>query len=250
MSTRIQKRRSIDEVKLYIEELQLAKADDAPPADPPPAAVDAGSQVSFVSNLQGQPRWDTLNSTLLAQLHADAATKLTGGRYGDPKGWYDSYTSVLGNVGWDIQSFEFTQYEASGESFEVDTAILEVLASIASEDEIAVVSATLGAVQANSLGEAATLWNAQTHSANQGNFQVGVASDSNGVTVMKLGVFYFTTSDTVTSILGFKFESSSTQFMKAAQVVNLDEEVYSQVRSTVLEKLGANAQKFVADLDI
>jgi hypothetical protein len=67
---------------------------------------------------------------------------------------------------------------------------------------------------------------------------------------MKLGTFYFSTTETVTSVLWFRFSSSKTEFYKGGQTVNLNEEVYKQVRAAVLAKLGKNAEDYVGNLDI
>jgi hypothetical protein len=249
-------RRNAESLRKYIEGLELAEPRDpkrgiakhqaADGTSPSAAAVDAGSQVSFVVGLTDQQKSDTLNSTLLAQL---AASKQVN-RDSDPQAWYDQYINVLSQVGWVLQNFSFTQYQASGSTFDVNTVVLEVLAEVATGDELSAATATLAALEANPSGDGATLLNTETHSASQGNFQIAVASNVNGTVIMKLGVFYFSTTDTIVQILGFRFGSSSTSFFKDAEVINLNNDVYSLVRDAVIAKLGDKAQQFVVDLDI
>ena len=211
------------------------------------AFVNGGSLTSFVSDLTAQHQSDVLNSTLLAQLAANKKFD----REEQTVEWYKFYRNVLENVGWVIQAFDFTKFKASGATFTVDKVVLDLLASIASENEMEVVHETLHAFEAladedNRL----RIFDDQSHSLDKGNFQIAVASESGGVVAMKMAAFHFTTSQHVTRVLWFGFSSSKTDLYHGAQQISLNEEIYGQVRSPVVDKLGENAHRFIHNLEI
>lgn len=211
------------------------------------AYVDAGSLVSFVAGVSQQHKSDGLNSTLLAQLAANKKFD----REQNPVEWYKFYVNVLENIGWVIQQWDFTRFKASGSTFTVESVIADVLAAIATGDDKKIVEETINAVKALDKGDGRlVIWDQNSTSLNKGNFQISACSESDGVLVMKLGAFHFNTSETVTGVLWFQFSTSNTEFFKGGQTVNLNEEVYAQVREAVLTKLGKNAQDFVGNLDI
>jgi len=211
------------------------------------AYVDGGSLVSFVAGVSATHKSDGLNSTLLAQLAANKKYD----RENDPVEWYKFYVSVLENVGWVVQEWNFTKFDASGSTFTVDKVIADVLAAIATGEDKKIVDETINAVKALDPGDGRlTIWDQNSSSLDKGNFQISACSESDGVLVMKLGAFHFSTDETVTRILWFQFSTSRTELYKGGQTVNLNEEVYKQVRQAVIDKLGENAQKFVGDLEI
>jgi len=206
-----------------------------------------GSLVSFVAGLAAAHKSDVLNSTLLAQLAANKKYD----REKDTKEWYGFYRTVLENVGWVAQAFNFQKYHASGSTFTVDKVVVEILAAIATENEIAVVTETMNALKALSSGSGPlVLWDSSSHSASSGNFQIATCVESDSNVVMKNGSFYFSTSQSTSRFLWFSYSSSDMDLYKAGQSMTLNEDVYSQVRQQVIDKLGDRAQQFVADLDI
>ena len=218
-----------------------------PEADQPEGYVDDGSLVSFVSEVSGQSRADVLNSTLLAQLAANKKYD----RWKDTKNWYEFYVNVLENVGWVLQSFEFTEYQASGATFEVDKAVLEILAAIASQDQIAVATETMNALK--SLGDSdgkLVLFSSASSSLGSGSFQISAVTETNGAVAMGLGAFYFNSTQSTTRFLWFTYDSSDMDLFKSAQSITLNLQIYDKVRQAVVDKLGSNAVSFVADLDI
>lgn len=211
------------------------------------AYVDAGSLVSFVEGVPLQHKHDVLNSLLLAQL---AATKKYD-REEQTDDWYRFYRSVLENVGWVVGAFDFAEYSASGAAFTADKVILKILEAVATGADLAIVAATMDAL--NSLSNdngALTVFDHQSHAASRGSFQVCAAAETDGVVVIKIGAFHFQTTENVTRVLWFRFKSGNTSFYKAAQVMNLDDEVYVKVREAVVEKLGRRATTFVKNIEI
>ena len=209
--------------------------------------VDLGSLVSFVAGVSEQSQADVLNSTLLAQLAANKAHD----RENDTENWYKFYRNVLENVGWVLQEFTFDKFTTSAGDFTVDRVVLDILAAIATGDELASVLATINALKSLSDGDdRLVLYESSSHSASKGNFQIAPASESSNVVVLKIAAFYFSTSQSVDRVLFFRFSSASANIYKGSQVINLNRDVYSQVRSDIVAKLGSRAKAFVKNLDI
>ena len=252
--------------KEFVDALQLATrpqsslratgastAASGPPApsgttEKPTGYVAGGSLVSFVSGVSGQAQSDVLNSTLLAQLAADKKHD----RQKETLPWYDYYVTVLGKIGWVIQGFDFQTYSASSTSFTADKAILEIAAAALTGQEELVVAAVLDGLRENADANKGQLqlFDHQSTSQGQGNFQVSVCNETGGVVSMQNMAFVFDTSDSVTNVLFFHFKSDSTKLQSSAQAQTLDEDVYAQVRAAVIEKLGDQAKSFIASLDI
>lgn len=97
----------------------------------PDGLVDAGSLVSFTSQLNGQHKEDVLNSTLLAQLAANKKYD----RYSQTEDWYKFYTDVMGNIGWVMQSFKFDEYKSTQQDFKISQVVLQLLSGLIGSDE-------------------------------------------------------------------------------------------------------------------
>lgn len=220
-------------------------------ADAPSASIDKGSLVSFVAGISPMHQSDALNSTLLAQLNSD---KLFN-RF-DPEEvipWYRNYAKVLGKVGWDLQDFQFQNYQASGSTFLIDEAIAEIVATFLSPGEVLVVKAALNALS-NLQGDDPwyKIWETSSHSTDGGNFQICPCEDEGGKgpLVMGFSAYAFTTTETTTRFLWVSYHSSDTKLRYAKQAATLDEDIYSQVRQQIIEKLGENAKTFIGELEI
>ena len=86
-----------------------------------------------------------------------------------------------------------------------------------------------------------------------GNFQIGHCSDQDGnvnTMALQLSGYSLQTSETTDRFLWNTYHTSSTQLVYAGQTATLDEDVYSQVRSAIVEKLGDRAVQYIGNLDI
>ena len=212
------------------------------------AYVNAGSVVSFVSGVSSRSQTDVLNTTLLAQLAANKKFD----RETDTVNWYKFYRSVLENVGWVLQDFDFTEYSTSGNVFTMDQAVLSILAAVAAQNEFLVIKAAIDAAKglADKNDGRIALFDAASSRGTKGAFQLGVATETNCVVAMKLGVFYFTTGTAITKVLWFKFSSKQSSLYQSSQSVTLDSGVYANVRSDVEQKLGDRTRQFLASLEL
>jgi hypothetical protein len=212
------------------------------------AQVNAGSLTSFTENLTGQSKSDVKNSTLLAQLAADKAHD----RFAAPMDWYKFYLNILSNIGWNQPSFAFDDYTSGGSTVQVDEAVLGILAAIATQNEVAIVQATMEGLKA--LGDGTkqmAIWNANASNGSNGNFQImPVDQLDNGDVVMVLTGMQFTASTSHGGFLWWSWSSTSIKIQRAASKFVLNEDVYAKVRQQIVDKLGDRATQFVADIDI
>lgn len=206
-----------------------------------------GSLASFVKNLAGQQKQDVLNSTLLAQL---AASKKFD-RQKETTKWYDFYKYVLENVGWVIQSFQFTDYQTSNSSFKLSEVTLEILGALVEpEAEIMkVVKATIDSLSKSKGGIA--LFESGSTSGGDSNFQIIPCTlDQSQQITLALMAFKFHAQHYEDDFFFFSWGSQHTKLNYATQTCTLNEDVYSQVRQDIIKKLGKRAHTFVDNLDL
>ena len=211
------------------------------------ASVDAGSLMSFVDDVKGQQRSDVLNSCLLAQLAANKKYD----REKDTENWYKFYSEVLQNIGWVIQDFKFSKMTYSGASFEPSALMLLAMEALCSPSQYAVLKLAISAIRSLSTDHRASrIFEASTHSSANGNFQLGTCAQEGDQVTMALGGCFFSSTKTSISILFSNFDSAGIDAYSGTQAVTLDNDIYRRVRQAVIDKLGDNASKYVADLDI
>ncbi|XP_068739566.1 uncharacterized protein [Montipora capricornis] len=218
-----------------------------PPGNKQQGYVNDGSLVSFTSNLEGLQKQDVLHSSLLAQLAANKKHD----RLEDSKNWYMFYTNVMATVGWDIQSFQFDEYDSTSSTVKVSQVTLKLLSSILGGDEemMEVIKNTIDKLAKDSQG--ASLLQSSSSSQNHGNFQVVPCNvdKSNQVNVAFLGCF-FRASEVAKDYFFFDYKKEDIHLFKGTQVFTLDQQIYGKVREAVIEKLGDNANTKIHDLHI
>ncbi|ASK24784.1 hypothetical protein BSSX_2892 [Bacillus subtilis] len=246
------------EGQTYIEDLELADlpqgiSDIQIPEVPfeegqASASVVGSSVIAFTGNVGGTQRNDLKNATCLAQL---AAMKQHD-PFTDTENFYRFYTTVLANIGFVIQGFDFTKHEISGTTFTVDKVVIEILQAIATQDEVALVQASLDALKALSDDDGRLrLFSTSSHSAEYANFMLGIATqEANGDVTFKVGAFKMNSNQNNTRFLWFSYSTSETNLFKSSQTVLLNEDVYGQNRDAIIVKLGDKAEQYIADLEI
>ena len=219
-----------------------------PPDHKKEGYVVGGAITAFTESVTGISKQDILDSTLFAQLAADRKYD----REKDTVDWYSYYKYILGNIGFVIESFNFNEYQSKGNSFSMDKVVVEILASIATGDSVAITAAVLDAMRGMADSDnRITLFSQQSATTTSGNFQIYPCEQaSTGEVSMALGAFYFKASSHKTNFLFFSYGSSSTHFYKGAQKTVLNQKIYAQVRSDVSAKLGNNAVNLVASIEL
>jgi len=241
----------------FIQDLEIPAPDSALPAiykaeaplftsDTEGSAVDKGSMVSFVSGITPLHKSDVLNSTLLAQLGAEKKYN----RFTQPMEFYSFYCAVLANVGWVVPTMVHQKFEPKGASFTVSQAVLEILAAIATGNELAILTATLNSLKDPKNERQLSLFDSQSFPESLGTFQISPVGEDDGELVMALAALDFKAVRHVTRFLWFSWESSSVTLTRSAQKCVLNEDVYGRVRQQVIDKLGDNAKKFIEDIEI
>ncbi|KAJ8469586.1 hypothetical protein ONZ51_g8885 [Trametes cubensis] len=203
------------------------------------ATVNGGATVSYD---------DVINSTLLAQLAADK--KYPGRPMNKMKEWYDSYRDVLAQVGWAVQQFHMSEIGNSNSYGSVDKLVLELAAAYLTGGELALFTKMITALKDTKNSGAVKIFDSKAGYFNDASFQVGVASNSGGNAMFKIGTYQYNSSDRITSVLFFTFGSSKVSFFAGNQTMVLNENVYAQVRQAVLDKLGKNAVDLVKGIEI
>ena len=230
------------------EELRGLRLRAAPPVDDVPAGyVDGGSLVCFVEGVPALQKQDVLNSCLLAQLAADKKHD----REQETRAWYDFYRTVLGNIGWVIQDFQFQEFHPVGATFTIHEAVIKILTAIATQNQLAVITATLESFKSLTEDDKRfVLFDHKSKSRKGGSFQISSVDCSEDVPVMRIGGFQLQTTQTSTRFLFFNFSATETKIYHGSQSINLNSQVYSAVRQQIVEKLGDNAKNFLADLEL
>lgn len=229
-----------------------ARDDVGPMADDPEgeetASVVGGSLASFTANLTGQNRSDTKNATLFAQLAADAAFN----RQSQPMDWYNKYVDVLSQIGWNRPGFNFSSYTSGGTTVQLDQAVLTILGGLATANEIAMVTATMNALEGLSDdSKQMTVWDSKSSDGSQGNFQIlPCTREDNGDVAMILTGMQFVAHHSETRFLWFSWSSDSIKIEKAAARFVLNEDIYEEVREAIVERLGDRATKYVAEIPL
>lgn len=209
--------------------------------------VDAGSLVSFTSQLNGQHKEDVLNSTLLAQLAANKKYD----RYSQTEDWYKFYTDVMSNIGWVMQSFKFDEYKSTQQDFKISQVVLQLLSALIGSDKelMEVVKETLDGLAKSK--EGVTLFSSNSTSRKYGNFQILPCTVDKGNQV-NVGFIasHFRASQVDSNYFFFSYAKQDITLFKSGQVFTLNEGVYAHVREEVKKKLGKRAKDFVHNLDI
>jgi len=237
----------------FLESLELATPDLVKIPTPPnesedaSACVDAGSLITFSGGISEQDQADVKNSCLLAQLAADKKFD----REEQTEQWYKFYAKVLEYAGWVVRSFRFEKLSSEHADFEASAIMLEILGAICTEDEMLAVKATVHALRQLANDDyRIRIFESCSHSQQMGNFQHSSCSLKDGSVTMNLGACYFSTTQHISRLLFTKFSFSDIKAYQGAQTVELNMDVYNQVRQQIIDKLGNRSHDFIGDLDI
>jgi hypothetical protein len=212
------------------------------------AAVDAGSVLSFVSDVGAGEKSDILFSVQLAQRAANAEYD----RFAQTKSWYGKYNEVLEAVGWATEQFAFASHDQSEGDLVMDKAALSVITAIATGNQLGAITASISALEKLADNDGAiTLFDFNAASEGSGNFQIGaVEKGANGSLSMALGAFYFRGISDRHKFLFFKWGRNEVNFWTAAQKMSFNMTIYDRVRDAVQSKLGNDALSFIKGIKI
>jgi hypothetical protein len=212
------------------------------------AAVNAGALVSFVAGVTEDQKNDVLFSTQLAQRAASAKHD----RFADTGAWYELFNDVLGRLGWIGEAAAFTERAKTAGSFTIDKSALDVIMTIATANQLAVLVRTLETLKSLTDKHGAIhVFEMQALSERSGNFQLGaVQRADNGALSMALGGFHFRTRDTRGRALFISWGGEEIDFWTAAQKMTLNDTLYAPHRTKVIERLNKDVANYIAKIEI
>jgi hypothetical protein len=212
------------------------------------ASVTVGSLVSFVDGLSAQERNDVLSSLQLAQRGASGAFD----RFTNTRDWYRKYLEILENLGWTTEQFAFSAFDQADQDFQMDQAALAIIAAIATQNQLAILKASLDALaKLKDDADALKLFEYNSVLEGSGNFQLGaVQKTPQGAIAIALGAFYFKSTDHRRRVLFFKWGQRSLNFWTSAQRMVLNTEIYALRRAEVEARLSADSARYIAALKL
>lgn len=217
----------------------------------PAAALNDRMLQSFAADLSPQNKSDVLNSTLLAQLAADAAYPRDEYGLYDVKGWYAKFSEVLLNLGWVSQNTYFQEYATKGQTFTVDKTLLEILNGLVQGNSYLLAQAALSALKNLSpADEKFTLFNFNTCSDLMGNISLGVCTEKNDTVEYSFAALYLEQKQKIRQILFIDFSSSQVKLFAGTNTITLIPEVYTLIREAVRQKINDHVRSYIAFLEI
>lgn len=213
---------------------------------PTPSFLNFKGLNTFSKNIPKQQQEDVLNSLLLAQRAASKAFPEANQIYD----WYTMYFDILKRLGWLLSQKDFTTYDEKTNSFELDKALLSMLQDFLTGQQIKILMRSLELIK--SLGDddkrlQAFASNTQSH--DRGNFQLGLAENTNGnIAIMGSG-FILESEKKMSKILFVKFSKELIQMKFCFYKAELVSSQYENHRELVKQKLG-NTEDFIASLDV
>jgi hypothetical protein len=214
-------------------------------------AMVVGSEVvSFVKGVSAERRIDIINCALLAQLAADHKVKDRDKIFE----WYDSYFTVLTNLGWVIQDKGFTSYEENVDGLEAHEAILKVATVLlgGAPTALAIVISTIEAMKSMDADNPwITIFDRESRSAKTARFQIAlVEEDNSGQFMVSLMAFGLKADSTLTQILFFKIRSDKVTFKHCSGKVTINEMVLAGIREKIRVKLIGRTGGYIDSLDL
>jgi hypothetical protein len=205
------------------------------------------SVISFASGVSAASRQDILNTTLFAQMAANAIPQ-----EGDQMlYWCSKFLDVLGQTGWIITGKDIQKYEAKGSLFEVENVIIDILTAAFGASYISIIKKTLEAIKGMSdSNKKLKVFEKNVNKVSKGCFQFALATEEGGVVSLQVSSFILDTTNTVQSILFFKAESNSTKLRYLSKNATFNAETYSSIRETIKKRLGEKLITNIAEIDL
>lgn len=212
------------------------------------AAINVGSIVSFVDGLDRQDKDDVLFSTQFAQRAASASAD----RFLETSNWYRNYVEWLGTLGWVVPQFGFNEYKLDEGELKMDAAALEIITAVATGGQTAILKKALE-VLGGMADDSKQIKLFDFHSSVQfgGNFQMAsVQKSENGALSTALGAFHYKSTDRRKGFLFVRWGRRNVNFWVSGQSITLNQTLYSQVRDTVVDALGASAKSQILSIKL
>jgi hypothetical protein len=212
------------------------------------AQVVGSGVFAFAKGVDAEVREAISASALLAQLLANKRAPKD-----KPLKWFEEYSSVLQNIGWTLQSKDWTDYTTKGTAAEVHEKIIEVMtAALApSAAATAILAATVKALRGMNAGSSwFTIFSRESQKAKIARFQVGLVetgSDSD-VFVSMLGCV-IKAKNNITQVLFFKFRQADASFKANSNKVSIHRQSLADLKKPIYDKISAYQKDYLSSID-
>jgi hypothetical protein len=210
------------------------------------AQVIGSGLFSFANGVTSEVREAISDSALLAQLVANKAALANG----DPRNWFDQYSTVLQNLGWTIQDAGWSEYATAGQSGEVHEKILEVLTVVLGPGAgaLAILTAAVTALKAmRSDNPWLTIFNRESQKAKVARFQVGLVENGEGSDVfVNLLACLIEAENNITQVLFFKFKAAHAKFHANNAKVSINRAALVDLSPAIRQKTRAYQVDYVS----
>ena len=220
-----------------------------------------GSPCFFASSVSAENRQAVMDSMLFAQLAANK--QVPQGQDNNTIEWYNAFRNILVYLGWTSKSFEFSEVEAHGPTFSINSAFLKMLSDFVIAAGLKDGSKILDGIknmistlESDQTGHYFTIYSHFHQNARQNAFDIGVVTqDPNAdpevsVPILVLFAFDMNVNASKLQVLWATYESSSTHVKSAQNQVILNKKMFQKVQDTVETRLGDRMKDCITGIAI
>jgi hypothetical protein len=212
------------------------------------AQVVGSGLFSFVQGITADTRASISDCALLAQLVANKAFSFETA----PLDWYSRYQEVLQNVGWVVQSKEWSDYTASGAEVDVHEKVVEVLGAALgpSVTAMAIIKSAIGTLKAmNPESSWITIFKREAQRARIARFQVGlIEPGQNGDVLISMLACLIEAKSSFTQVLVVKITRESASFKASSATASVNPTSLTRLRSAIRSKIRAYQVDYVSSI--
>ena len=212
------------------------------------AQVVGSGLFAFSKGVDAEVREAISASALLAQLVANK----NASKAKDPLKWFEEYANVLQNVGWTLQSDEWTDYTAKGTAVEVNEKIIEIMTAVLAPHAgaLSIITSAVNALKAMNAGSSwITIFSRESQKAKIARFQVGlVEQDADKDVFVYLVACLIEAKSDITQVLVFKFKKNKATFKANSNKVSVDRESVRDLKATIRKKIKEHQAAFLSSI--
>jgi hypothetical protein len=212
------------------------------------AQVVGASLFSFAQGVDTAVREAISDSALLAQLVANKRKDIET----DTAGWFKEYAAVLGNVGWTLQDYGFSDYTTKGAAAEVHEKIIEVLKVVLGPTPAALTILTAAIATLKGMKPDSswlTIFERTSKKAKMARFQIGlVETAENGDVFVTLLACIITAKDTLAQVLVFKWREAKATFKAQSQKVSINRAALTDLSPAIRSKVRAYQSDYLSSI--
>jgi hypothetical protein len=212
------------------------------------AVVNAGCIVAFGGSVSAQDQEDILYSLQFAQRAASARAD----RYANIEDWYKIYVDTLQLLGWTLNHFTPNAQTVAEGEFEMAKAALKIMVAATAGPAAAVLAAAIQALEGMAKKDGfIRLFEHFGSNGRVGNFQLGtVDREASGALACTLGGFQISMKENKEKFLFFKWRNEDVKVWADAAGATFNRSYYAGRREAVVQRLGEDADKAIADIPL